>query len=188
MSSANPSCFVVGPWRYINLMFIANCLSTEEIRSKVILVFTIFYHLQSYRWSRREISLRAKRMVYHATMPLVWLFGCEKWTVWSAVEKVVAVYSNNHMHRILWVGRRDCIPALESQLIQRWLGWVGDAVSPPEAGLIRFHLLPTPYMAQGGQLITLIFGRLWWRRDWEKITGEFAQDRRAPGEWHHKYK
>ncbi len=124
------------------------------------------------------------------------LYSCETWPVRVTDERVLAVFVNDSIRRILRVRRRDCVPSVElrlnlsltsipAQLIQR----------RPDGELIKDLLLPTPPRTwrrqTGGQLKTRattikadleslsgprIFGYARWRKDFVKVSSELVQD------------
>ncbi len=126
-----------------------------------------------------------------------------------AGEKMLEVFHNDSIRRILRVRRRDCVPFVELRhrlcltcipalLVQRRLRWFGHCARRVEGELIKNLLLPTPPRAwcrrPGGQLktwaITIkailgslsgprVFGHARWRKDWVKVSSEVAQDRRS---------
>ncbi len=93
--------------------------------------------------------------------------------------------------------RRLRFTSLPPKFVQRRLRWFGHAAKRPEGKLIKGLFLPTPprtwHRRAGGQLTTWattikddleplsgprVFGRARWRKDWVKVSSEFAQDRR----------
>ncbi len=96
-------------------MFVANGWGTEEIRSRFNLARSAFSRLQSCLWSRREISLRTKGRVYQAVVRSILLYGCETWPVLVANERMLEVFDNDSIRRILRVRRIDCVPSVELQ-------------------------------------------------------------------------
>ncbi len=127
-------------------MFVANGQGTEEVRSRTNLARSAFPRLHFCLWSRREISLRTKGRVHQAVERSIFLYGCEKWPVREADERMLEVFDNG----ILRVRRRDCVPSVElrrrlcltSMLMQRRLHLFGHAARRPEGKLIKD--LPTP--------------------------------------------
>ncbi len=137
------------------------------------------------------------------------LHGCETWPVRVADERILEVFDNDSIRRILRVRRRDCVPSVELRrrlcltripalLVQRRLRWFGHAARRPEGELIKDLLLPTPPRTwrrrAGGQMQKWatttkadlepisgprVFGHARWRQDWVKVSSELAQDRRA---------
>ncbi len=63
--------------------------------------------------SRREISLRTKGRVYQTVVRSILLYGCETWPVRVADERMLEVFDNDSIRRILRVRRRDCVPFVE---------------------------------------------------------------------------
>ncbi len=72
-----------------------------------------------------------------------------------ADERMLEVFDNDSIHRILRVRRRDCVPSVELRrrlsltsipalLVQKRLRWFGHAARRPEGELIKDLLLPTP--------------------------------------------
>ncbi len=136
-------------------MFVANGQCTEEIRSRINLARSAFSRLQSCLWSRREISLRTKGRVYQAVVRSILLYGCETWPVLVANERMLEVFDNDSIRRILRVRHIDCVSSVElhrrlcltglpALLVQRRPRWFGHAASRPEGELIKDLLLPTP--------------------------------------------
>ncbi len=68
--------------------------------------------LQSYLWLWRQISLRTKSRIYHAVVRLILLYDCETWPEQVADERMLGVFDNDNIHRILHVRRRDSVPPL----------------------------------------------------------------------------
>ncbi len=88
-------------------------------------------------------------------MSLIPLYGCEIWAIRVAKERMLTVFDNKTIRRILHARRRDCVPKVElwcrlclssisAQLIQRRLRWLGHAARRPNNELIRDLVLPTP--------------------------------------------
>ncbi len=136
-------------------MFVANGPGPQKIRSRINLARSAFSRLQSCLWSRREISLRKKGRVYLAVVRSILLCGCEPWPVRVADERMLEVYDNDSIRRILHLRRRGCVPSVELQrylcltsmsalLVQRRLRWFGHAAKGPEGELIKDLLLSTP--------------------------------------------
>ncbi len=126
--------------------------------------------------------------------------GCETWPVRVADERMLEVFDNDSIRRILRVRRRDCVPSVELRrrlsltsipalLVQSRLRWFGHAARRPEGELIKDLLLPTPPRTwrnrTGGQLKTWatttkadlepisgprVFGHARWRKDWVKVS------------------
>ncbi len=94
-------------------MCVANGQDTEEIRSRITLVRSAFSRLQSCNWSRREITLRTKGRGYQAVVRSILLYGCETWPVRVADERMLEVFDNDRIRRILRVRRRDCMPSVK---------------------------------------------------------------------------
>ncbi len=114
-----------------------------------------FSLLQSCLWSRREISLRTKDRVFQAAARSILLYGCETWSVRVANERMLEVFGNDSIRRILHLRRRDCVSSVALRrrlcltcilplLVQRRLGWFGHAARRPADELIKDLLLPTP--------------------------------------------
>ncbi len=142
-------------------MFVANGQGTEEIRSRITLARSAFSRLQPCLWSRREISL------HQAVVRSILLYGCEVWSVLVADKRMLEVFDNDSIRRILRVRRRDSVPLVELRrrlfltsilLVLRRHRWFGHAARRPENELIKDLLLPTPPRTwrrrAGGQLKT----------------------------------
>ncbi len=128
-------------FEYLRSMFVANGQGTEKVRSRINLARSAFSRLQSCLWSWREISLRAKGRVYQTVMRSILLYGCEIWPVRVTDERMLEVFDNGSIRRILRVRRRDCVPSVELRrrlthisalLVQRKLRWFGHAARRPE--------------------------------------------------------
>ncbi len=89
-------------------------------------------------------------------MRSILLYGCETWPVRVDDERMLEVFDNDSIRRILRVRRRDCVPSVELRrrlsltgipalLVQRRLRRFGHAARRPEGELIKDLLLPTPY-------------------------------------------
>ncbi len=100
------------------------------------------------------IPTRTKGRVYQAVVFSI-LFGCETWPVRVADERMLEVFDNDSIRRILRVRRRDCVPSVELRrrlrltsipalLVQSRLRWFGHAARRPEGELIKDLGLPTP--------------------------------------------
>ncbi len=74
---------------------------------------------------------------------LILLYGCGPWPVRTADERMLVVFYNDCIRRILYARRRDCIPTAElrrrlrftrkpSQLVQRSVRWFGPKASRPD--------------------------------------------------------
>ncbi len=84
------------------------------------------------------MSLCAKGKVYQAVVRPILLYGCETWPVREANKRMLEVFDNDSIHRILHVRRRDCVPSVElwrhlcltsipALLVQRRLYWIDNA-------------------------------------------------------------
>ncbi len=60
-------------------------------------------------------------------------YGCVTWPVREADERMLEVFDNDSIRRILHVRRRDCVPSVELRL-----RWFGDALrrGRPRSGQI----------------------------------------------------
>ncbi len=87
-------------------------------------------------------------------MRSILLYGGETWPVRVADERMLEVFDNDSIRRILCVRRRDCVPSLELRrrlcltrtpalLVQRRLCWFGHAAKRTVGELIKDLLLPT---------------------------------------------
>ncbi len=110
LSSVSPSCLVVSPWSNVDSMFTTSDTDTEEVRSIVTLARPTFYRFQSCHWSRREISLRTKCMVYHTAELSISLKRCEMCPVRATDDGMLVIIDKDNNHCILWVGHRDRVP------------------------------------------------------------------------------
>ncbi len=66
-----------------------------------------------------KISLRTKGRLYQAVVRSILLNGCETWHIRVADERMLGVFDNDSIRRILRVRRRDCVPSVE---LRRRLG------------------------------------------------------------------
>ncbi len=114
--------------------FVANGQGTEEIRNRINLARSAFSHLQPCLWSR------------------VLLYGCETWPVPVSDERMLEVFDNDCIRRILHLRRIGCVPSVEwrrnlcltstpAQLVQRRLRWFGHAERRPDGELVKHPLL-----------------------------------------------
>ncbi len=89
--------------------------------------------MQSCLRLQREILLHTKGRVYQVAVRSILFYGCETWPVRVADEKMLGVFDNDSMCRILRLRRRDCVPSVELRrrlcntsipalLVQRRLG------------------------------------------------------------------
>ncbi len=100
-------------------------------------------------------------------MRAILLYGCETWPVRVADERVLEVFENDSLLRILHVRRRDCeqsvelrrrlsLTSISALFVQRRFHWFGHDAKRSEGELIKDHLLPTPpriwRRRTGGQL------------------------------------
>ncbi len=87
--------------------------------------------------------MRTKGRVYQAVVRAILLYGCETCPVRVVDERMLKVFDNDSIHRILRVRRRDCVPSVELRrrlcltsipalLVQRRLRWFGLAARSPE--------------------------------------------------------
>ncbi len=95
----------VEKFKFLGSMFVANGQGAGETRSRINLASSAFPRLQSCLWSRREISLRTKSRVYQAVVCSILLHGCETWPVRVADERMLEVFDNDSIRRILSVRR-----------------------------------------------------------------------------------
>ncbi len=51
--------------------------------------------------------------IYHTVVRSIWLYGYKTWPVRLADERVLEVFDNDSIHRILRIRRRDCVPSVE---------------------------------------------------------------------------
>ncbi len=125
------------------------------MRNRINLARSVFSRLQSCLWSRREISLSTKIRVYQAVVRTILLYGCKTQPVRVADQRMLEVFANDSIRRILRVRRKDCMPSVELRrrlcltsiptlLVQRRLRWFGHVARRPKGGLIKDLLLPTP--------------------------------------------
>ncbi len=133
-------------------------------------------------------------------MRSILLYSCETWPVRVADERMLQVFDNDSIRRILRVRRRDCVPSVELRrrlrftsipalLVQRRFRWFRHATRRPECELINDILLPTPPRTwcrrAGGQLKAFattikadlepisgprIFGHARWRKEWVNVS------------------
>ncbi len=96
-----------------------------------------------------------KGRVYQAEVRSILLYGFETWPVRVANEKMLEVFDNDIIRRILRIRRRGCVPSVELRrrvcltsipalLVQRRHRWFGHATGRPDGELIKDLLLPTP--------------------------------------------
>ncbi len=136
-------------------MLITNGQGTEDVRSRINLALSEFSRLQPCLWSRREISLRTKGRVYQAVVRLILLYGCDTWPVRVADERMMEVFDDDSIRRILRVRSRDSVPSVKlwlrlclscipTLLVQRKLHWLGHAARRPDSELSTDLLLTQP--------------------------------------------
>ncbi len=94
--------------------------------------------------------------VYYAVVRSILLYGCETLPVGVVDQKILAIFDNDSIRRVLFVMRRDCVPSEElcchihltsipTQLMQRQLCLFGHAARYPKGWLIRnFPLAALP--------------------------------------------
>ncbi len=68
--------------------------------------------------------MRTKGRVYQAVVRSVLLYGCETWPVRVAGERVLEVFDNDSIRRILRVRYRDSVPSVE---LRHRLSYTGTA-------------------------------------------------------------
>ncbi len=57
--------------------------------------------------------MRTKGRVYQTVVRSILLYGCETWPVREADERMLEVFDNDSIRRILRVRRRDRVPSVE---------------------------------------------------------------------------
>ncbi len=87
--------------KYLGSMLVTNGQGTGEISSRINLARSAFSRLQSCLWSRRKISLRTKGRVYQTVVRSILLYGCGTWPVRVADERMLEVFDNDSIRRIL---------------------------------------------------------------------------------------
>ncbi len=102
----------VDNFKYFGSMFVANGLGTEEVKGRIDLARCAFSRLQSCLWSRREISLSTKGMVYQAVVRLILLFSCETRPVRVVGERILEVFDNDSERVRLCATRGTASPPL----------------------------------------------------------------------------
>ncbi len=137
-------------------------------------------------------------------MRSILLYGCKTWPVRIVDERMLEVFGNDSIRRILRVRRRDCVPFVELHRRLCLTSIPALLVQKRSAGLVMLQdvpkdlLLSTPPRTwcrrAGGQLKTWavtikadlepisgprVFGHTRWRKDWVNISSDLAQDRRA---------
>ncbi len=94
------------------------------------------------------MTYNGKRKVNYLLVRSILLYGCETWSVRVADERMLEVFDNDSIRRILRVRRRDCVPSVELRrrlcltsipalLVQKRLRWFGHAARRPEGELIK---------------------------------------------------
>ncbi len=83
------------------------------MKNRINLARSAFSHLQSCLWPRREISVRTKGGIYHALVQSILLCGCETWQVRVADGRMLEVFDNGRIQRILHVRCRDYVTTAE---------------------------------------------------------------------------
>ncbi len=81
-------------------------------------------------------------------------YGCETCPVRVADQRMLEVFDNDSVRRILRVRRRECVSSVKLRrlsltsipalVVQRRLRWFGHAARRPEGEVIKDLLLPTP--------------------------------------------
>ncbi len=129
-----PVISIQSKWFHLGSMLVSNVQGTEQISSKINPARSAFPRLQS----RREISLRTEGRVYKTVVCSILLYDCEKWLVRVGDERVLAVFDNDSIPRILHMRSRDWVPWVELWrrlcltrtpvlVVQRRLRWFGHA-------------------------------------------------------------
>ncbi len=140
--------------KFLGFMFATNGQGTEKIRRRINLACSAFSRLQSCLRPLLEVSLHTKGRVYQALVRSILLCRCETWPVRLADVRILEVFNNDSIRRILRVSQRDCVPSVEvacrlcltgipAPLVQRRLRCFGHAARRPEGELIKNLLLPT---------------------------------------------
>ncbi len=125
-------------FKYSCWRLISNARGTKEVRSRIKLTHIAFSRLHFCFLSRREISLRTKGKVNQTTVRLLLLYGCETWPVRVADERMLGVFENGSIRRILNERCSDCVPtailrrrlcltSIPALLVQRRSLWFGHA-------------------------------------------------------------
>ncbi len=135
------------------------------------------------------------------------LYGCKTWPVRVSDERMLEVFDNDSIRRILRVRCRNCVSFVELRrrlcltsipalLVQRRPRWFGHPTRCSEGELIKGLLFPTPprtwHRRSGGQLKTWastinaylelisgprVFGHKRWTKDWVQVCSELEQGR-----------
>ncbi len=159
--------------KHLGSMFVANGQGTEEIRKRIKFARSTFSRLQSCLWSRRT-----KDRAYQAVVCSILLYGCETWPVRVTDERMLEVFDNDSIRRILRGAETvchlwNCVAASALQACRHCSCKEGSAglVMPQDVPTIKANLEPF----SGPQ----VFGHARWRKDWMKVSSELAQERRA---------
>ncbi len=128
----------VDKFKYVDSVFVGNGQGTGKIRNRIHLGRSAFPRLQSSVWSRREISFRIKGRIHQAEVCSISFYGCETWPIRVADDRMLEVFDNDRIHRILRVRHIDCVPSVELRrrlclssipalIVHRRLRWFGHA-------------------------------------------------------------
>ncbi len=105
------------------------------------------------------------------------LYNCETWPEREAGERMLEVFDNNSICRILRVKRRDCVPSVElrrriSVMMQDVPTFAQNALHPPllKAWAITINAVLEPLSGPR------VFGHTRWRKDCMKVFKDLTQD------------
>ncbi len=122
--------------------------------------------------------MRTKGRAYQAVVRSILLYGCEAWPARVVDKRMLAVFDNKSIRRILHVRHRDYVPSvvlrrrlrltsIPARVVQRRLHWFG-----PTSANIASHvaLANRRAITRKAALEPLfrprVFGYARWRKDW----------------------
>ena len=180
---------------YLGSAFTHSGEAAHEIDVRIGKAWAAFQKLKACLWNKRNISLRTKLKVYHASIRTILLYACETWHTKVADQRKLSAFEHRCLRTILKVRFSDHISndavrqrchinqSIEDSIRERRLRWLGHIPRKPPGELTIETRLSSPLRGwkrrQGGQIKTWAktilqdlepFGgaALYGRKRWEK--------------------
>ena len=160
----------VSHFRYLGSDILPNGQAKDEIEHRINQARVAFMQLNRALWTRSEIGMRTKLLVYRASIRPVLLYACETWPLRSTDVHALEVFDRWCLRRIAnirWPEQisdtalhRKCfdIPELGKYIQFRRLQWFGHVLRKPSTELTRLSVDPERCRnwsyRRGGQLKT----------------------------------
>ena len=162
----------VSEFSYLGSLTLPNGQAKAEVTSRIAKARAVFGRLCKCLWSRSEIGMKTKMLVYSSSVRPVLLYGCETWPVRSVDSEALEVFDHwclRKISRVAWQQRATnqsvrerCsnIRRLSDVVRQRRLQWFGHLLRKPSETLTlkALNMLPCPdwRCRTGGQVKTWI--------------------------------